>query len=200
MQSALFSEDAGDGGAQRLVALRSANLQGFCAVFREDVGQGASEGLDRCKIERGHAGGEGDQAGLARQPEQVAIGGWAWRWLLAGEWRQRAGRFERRQRVLLGVQRRRGDERAPADLAAQIALLDQALVRARDRLRGDVQARRQTAYWRQSLARPEGARLHPPSQLVHQLLPERVASARGAIEGEGELNRLSGRHSDVIVR
>src|SRR5262249_49681973 len=91
---------------------------------------------------------------------------------------------ERRQRVLFGAQRRRGHEGTAADLTAQVALVDQALVRAGYGLRGHIQPGCKAAYGRQALAWPERTGLDAATELVDQLLAQRGAAASGTVEGQ----------------
>jgi len=84
------------------------------------------------------------------------------------------------------MQRRGGDEGAAADLAAQVALVDEALVRTGDGFRGDAQARGEASDGRQAIAGSEGAGLDAAAELVDELLAEGVTAAGGAIKGEFE--------------
>ena len=92
---------------------------------------------------------------MAGHAQQVTLSGRAWgrRWV--GERRQRAAGLKRSQWIFFGSERRRGDERAPADLTPQIPFIDQSLVGARDRFWRDAECCCQPSHRWQSLARSQ---------------------------------------------
>jgi hypothetical protein len=84
------------------------------------------------------------------------------------------------------VQRWGGDEGAAPHFAAQVAFVDQSFVGAGDGLGGDAQTRGEASDGWQAIAWSERAGLDAAAELVDELLPEWVAAASGAIEGQFE--------------
>ena len=182
VQAALLQQ-IGDGGAQRGIAWRGADLQGAGALFREHVGQRLAQGSTGASSSAATLAANDTSARVAGQAQQVALrgrprsGAAGWR-----KRRQGAAGLERRQRVFLGAQWRRGDECARGRSRRADSPRRPGACRRPPRSRASRRAGGQPAHGRQALARAERARLDPPPQLVHHLLPERIPPPRRAIE------------------
>jgi hypothetical protein len=147
------------------------------------------------QVGRGHARSKGDYAWAIGKFEELR----PLRVRVRGE---HSASFKRSERVFFGTQRWCRDEGAAANLAAQIAVVDEALVGASNGLWSYLECACEASNGWQPVAWPKGPRLHAAAQLVDELLAQGILAPNGAIKGEihaGAIVRLSHLNSTYAV-